>query len=76
MALRMQNLEKVRWKAKAGSRNVVLSDPLPSADTDNEDIDSTPEGWRAEGRQHWSGEKAFNYQVKENLSGRLCEHVS
>ena len=42
MALRMQSLEKVRWKAKAGSRNVVLSDPLPSADTDNEDIDSTP----------------------------------
>ena len=42
MALRMRSLEKVRWKAKAGSRSVVLSDPLPSADTDIEDIDSTP----------------------------------
>lgn len=42
MALRMWSLEKLRWKAKAGSRNVVLSDPFPSADTDNEDIDSTP----------------------------------
>lgn len=39
-------------EAKAGSRNVVLRAQLPSADTDNEDIDSAPWGWRAEGREY------------------------
>lgn len=72
MALRMQSPEKRREKANPVSRDKALRAHLLSADTDNEEIDFFYT--RAGGQKAQSmgpGGEAFNYQVKENLTGRL-----